>query len=138
MLFQISLLICHETILGELNNRKYTVIYMHITFLHGKNIFFYSKQLGRIFWKWFVHKDWPHCIPLCTVLPKLAFFLSWSGPSTSSRHVRQHFFFPGLDDGRSTFIPKRSLIAHWVYFCKPLECVRRCCSCGRINDIAIS
>ena len=34
--------------------------------------------------------------------------------------------------------PKRSLIARWVYFCKPLKCVCRCCSCGWINDIVIS
>ena len=39
LLFLISLSICHQTLLGELNNRKYTVIYMHITFLHGKNIY---------------------------------------------------------------------------------------------------
>ena len=119
------------------------VIYMHVTFLHNKNIytlqrFFHSKQLGQIFWKWLRHKDWPHCTHLCTVLPKLAFFFLWSGSSTSSRHVWQRFFFLGLDGGRSTFIPKRSLLARWVYFCKPLQWVCRCCSCGRINDIDIS
>ena len=86
-----------------------------------------------------MHKYWPHCIYLCTVLPKLAFFFLWSGPSTSSRHVRHRFLFPGrLDGGRSYLIPKGSLIARWVYFCKLLECVCRCSSCGRINDIAIS
>ena len=79
----------------------------------------------------------PHCIHLCKVLPKLVFFL-WSGPSNSSRNVRQHFFFPGLDSGRSSLITKRSLISRWVYFCKPLGCVCQCCSCGRINDIAVS
>ena len=112
--------------------QKYIYITNVLRFLH-------SKQLGQIFWKWLVHKDWPHCMDLCTVLPKLAFFSLWSAPSTLLKHVLHRFFFPGLDGGgRSALILKRSLIACWVYFCKPLECMCQYCSCGRINDIAIS
>ena len=74
----------------------------------------------------------------CAQRSKLAFFFLWSGASTLSRHARKCFFFPGLDGGSSTLIPKISLIARWVYFCKPLECVCRCCSRERINEIAIS
>ena len=40
LLFLISLSICHQTILGELNNRKCKVIYMHITLYY----FVYDKE----------------------------------------------------------------------------------------------
>ena len=44
MLFLFSLSICHQ-ILGELNNRKYTVRYMHITLCH---FVYHKKTMNKV------------------------------------------------------------------------------------------